>query len=170
MKSRREQILFTRKTFSFFIMLKNLLRGYTIAVTGDFGLARPHEKMKQWIQAHGGTFMSQIDRRTTHLVCSKAHFKMSVATGTVHGPQIAYRTVILTDVMTVRDALAIKTVKIVTYDWLEDCLMRSRRLSEKEYLMPSKISKDLKTKKKVKRVENIRKGSRFRIYSENAEQ
>lgn len=42
---------------------------------------------------------------------------------------------------TVQDALQRKGVHVVTYDWLEDCLVHSRKIKESKYLW-EKISKD----------------------------
>ena len=47
----------------------------TVAVTGDFGSARSHEKMKQWVEKNGGTFSKEITKSVTHLVCSKEEWK-----------------------------------------------------------------------------------------------
>ena len=59
------------------------MQGLTIAVTGDFGESRGHDKMKQWILHNGGRFASEISPRVTHLICSKEHYKKSVSMGMV---------------------------------------------------------------------------------------
>lgn len=61
--------------------MKNPFKRFTIAVTGDFGAARTHEKMKQWVETNGGTWATKIDSAVTHLICSKEHFTKSVAMG-----------------------------------------------------------------------------------------
>ena len=60
---------------------KQPLKKFTIAISGNFGEQRSIEQMKRWIQANGGTFAADISAEVTHLVCSKEHFKKSVATG-----------------------------------------------------------------------------------------
>lgn len=62
-------------------MTKNALKKCTIAVTGDFGNARPYEKIKHWIEFQGGTFATKVDTNVTHLVCSQKHYKKNVAMG-----------------------------------------------------------------------------------------
>ena len=54
----------------------------TIAITGDFGKQRGINKMKDWIQVNGGTFVTEITPKVTHLICSKEHFKKDVTLGT----------------------------------------------------------------------------------------
>jgi hypothetical protein len=51
------------------------LKNFFIAVTGDFGKDKPLDKMKGWIEAHGGEYVTKIDENTTHLICSKEHWK-----------------------------------------------------------------------------------------------
>ena len=57
------------------------MQGCTVAVTGDFGLARSHEKMKQWVDRNGGTFSKDITKSVTHLVCSKEEWKRNAPMG-----------------------------------------------------------------------------------------
>jgi len=61
--------------------MKFALKHFVIAVTGDFGAARSHDKIKQWVQHNGGNFATEMTARVTHLVCSKDHFKKKVAIG-----------------------------------------------------------------------------------------
>lgn len=62
--------------------MKNPLRRLTIAVTGDFGKVRTHEKLKQWIEKNGGTFVRKISDNVTHLICSKEDYKDGAPLGT----------------------------------------------------------------------------------------
>lgn len=55
--------------------MKNPLKKFTIALTGEFGPGRSHEKMKDWIEANGGTLARQINNDVTHLVCSLKDWK-----------------------------------------------------------------------------------------------
>ena len=57
------------------------LKKCRIAVTGDFGKARPYEKIKHWIEFQGGSIATKVDSSVTHLVCSQEHFKKNVAMG-----------------------------------------------------------------------------------------
>ncbi|KAL9134303.1 MAG: hypothetical protein Q9175_004517 [Cornicularia normoerica] len=60
-------------------MGKQPLKRFTIAITGYFGEKRSFEQMRNWIHANGGTFAYDVSPEVTHLVCSKDHFKKSVA-------------------------------------------------------------------------------------------
>lgn len=57
-------------------------------------------------------------------------------------------------------ARKIKKLKIVSYDWLEDSLMRQSPRKEGEYLMRGKIKAIAKTKakRKVTRKKNLQAG------------
>lgn len=65
-------------------------------------------------------------------------------------------------VFLVQKARQFKTVKIVSFDWLEDTLLKERPVKESEYLMAPlvKCAKDIKEKKKAVRNDNIEKGSK----------
>lgn len=67
--------------------------------------------------------------------------------------------------MLVKQAHFLKTVHIVSFDWLEDSLMRGRPRNERDYLMGPRVKAEAATKAKKKRVrkENIKKGSKFNI-------
>ena len=61
--------------------MKHPLNRFTIAVTGDFGESRGHDKMKQWITRNGGKFTMDINSKVTHLICSKEHYRKAVLMG-----------------------------------------------------------------------------------------
>ncbi len=63
--------------------MKYPLKPFTIAVTGDFGESRGHDKMKQWIIRNGGKFAMDISPEVTHLICSKEHYKKAVIMGMI---------------------------------------------------------------------------------------
>ena len=66
--------------------MKYPLKQFTIAVTGDFGESRGHDKMKQWIIRNGGKFTINISPKVTHLICSKEHYKKAVMMGMIRRP------------------------------------------------------------------------------------
>ncbi|KAF6231217.1 hypothetical protein HO173_010549 [Letharia columbiana] len=121
-------------------MGKQPLKRFTIAITGYFGEQRSSEQMRKWIHNNGGIFAYNVSPKITHLVCSKEDFKKNVAM--------------------VQKARQLRTVKIVSWDWLEDTLMKEHPMKESEYLMAPlvKCAADNKEKKKAVRKENIRKG------------
>lgn len=55
----------------------------TIAVTGDFGPKRSHEKIEHWVRKNRGIFSKEINKTVTHLVCSKLEYKKNSAMGIV---------------------------------------------------------------------------------------
>lgn len=63
------------------------------------------------------------------------------------------------DVATVRQARKIPTIKIVSFDWLEDSLMTKRRRNERAYLMGplATTAAEAKVRKKMTRRKNIAK-------------
>jgi len=63
--------------------MKFPMQRLTIAVTGDFGPKRSHEKMEHWVKKNGGTFSKDINKTVTHLVCSKEEYKKNSAMGIV---------------------------------------------------------------------------------------
>ena len=60
----------------------------------------------------------------------------------------------------VKVARELQSVKIVSFDWLEDSLMKMTPRNEREYLMSAKTKthKDAQKKKKALREKNIQKG------------
>ncbi|KAI9812887.1 MAG: hypothetical protein M1827_004405 [Pycnora praestabilis] len=114
--------------------MKDPLKNLTIAVTGDFGEVRSHENLRRWIQSNGGTFSQDIDENVTHLICNKEAWKKKLAL--------------------VKKARKVKGLKIVSYDWLEDSLLKKSPRKEAAYFMKSlsaeKHKKDLLVKRAVK--------------------
>ncbi|KAI9859912.1 MAG: hypothetical protein M1830_006247, partial [Pleopsidium flavum] len=121
--------------------MKNPFKRFTIALTGDFGHGHSHEKMREWIEANGGTFARQIDGNVTHLVCSLEDWKKA--------PKV------------VKQALKIKALKIVTFDWFEDSLMQHSPKREGEYLLKRVIKKaqKIKARKKTQAKRVIKEGA-----------
>ncbi|MCJ1472638.1 hypothetical protein MMC13_001287 [Lambiella insularis] len=111
-----------------------------IAVTGDFGSNKSHDKIKKWIETQSGRFVTKISADVTHLVPSKEHFKRQVAM--------------------VQEARKLKKCHIVSFDWLEDSLMIKRPKRVGEYLMKAQVKAKAKAKakKKVIRDATIMKG------------
>ena len=141
--------------------MKYPLKGFTIAVTGDFGHARTHEKMKQWTEHNGGEFSREITNKVTHLVCSKEHYKSAAPFGTLPHSCAWCGPLILCII--VLQAKRIPSIKIVSYDWLEDSLMNHRPLLEDPYyLMKRRALHDAekRAKKREIRKQNIKKGSK----------
>ena len=110
------------------------LKRFTIALAGNFGPDRTEEKIQGWIAAHGGIFASDISSNVTHLVCSLKAYKQSVPTG---GPSSEQGDILLELIrpVPVRKALDVETIKIVTFDWLEESLLDGNAKRAKPYLV-----------------------------------
>ncbi|KAJ5382419.1 hypothetical protein N7517_000330 [Penicillium concentricum] len=104
------------------------------------------EKIPQWIRANGGQFSRDVNSRVTHLIATKEAFKNNAAS--------------------VATAKKTSTVKIVSYDWLEDSLLSATRRPKPEepYLLknlmkPEKkeVSRKKATPKSSKVVKEVKK-------------
>ncbi|RMZ76439.1 hypothetical protein DV737_g4826, partial [Chaetothyriales sp. CBS 132003] len=74
--------------------------------TDDFGADR-NSQMRRWVESNGGRYSSSMTPEVTHLVATKQAFKQQVGL--------------------VKDARRSKKTKTVTFDWLEDSLLRKSR-------------------------------------------
>lgn len=87
-----------------------VLNGLTIAVAGT--LDYDTTQIKKWVEANGGRYSPSVSKQTTHLLASKEAWK------------------------TASDSVQ-KAVKhqawVLTYDWLEDSLLKKRKLAETKY-------------------------------------
>ena len=122
--------------------MPSVFRGFTIAFSGDFGKTATLPKMQNWLRTAVGTYSSEIDEHVTHLVCSLDNFKKNVPMGQFQRTALALvvSTHVLTQVPPVRQALARSSIKIVTYDWFEDCcLYRTSRRVRKEHLVSNSV-------------------------------
>lgn len=55
-------------------MRKDLLKDCKIAISGMFEEARCPQNIERWVRCHGGSFSTNIDEDTTHLVCTLEAF------------------------------------------------------------------------------------------------
>ena len=60
--------------------MKQILKGLTIAIAGDFGEPRTASKLQQWIERNGGTFETNV-KDCTHLVCTPEEYKKKSTKG-----------------------------------------------------------------------------------------
>ena len=148
-------------------MAKNLLKDFVIAVTGDFGPDRTEAKIRHLIEENGGAYAANIDSEVTHLVCSLAGYKKKVPKGKFLIPMFGHdEAMVSTDADICRSGLVqaaqkIKSIKIVTFDWLEDCLLDKKQLKAKAYLVSVVVKgrAERKSRKKQARKENLLSGS-----------
>ncbi|KAI1915620.1 hypothetical protein LOZ53_001417 [Ophidiomyces ophidiicola] len=94
-------------------------------IAGNFGAQG--DKIKQWVEANGGSFYKQVGPGITHMIATEAAFRKAV-------PEV-------------RAAKRIRNIRIVSIEWLEDSLMSKSKRPKREgdYLWASKI----KTRKKM---------------------
>ncbi|PWY81216.1 BRCT domain protein [Aspergillus eucalypticola CBS 122712] len=92
------------------------------------------DKIPQWIRANGGQYSKDISKNITHLITTKEAFKDNVEA--------------------VREAKRLRTIKIVSFDWLEDSLLSKNRRPkrETEYL----LANILKSEKKKRGNEKVK--------------
>ncbi|EHA18165.1 hypothetical protein ASPNIDRAFT_125153 [Aspergillus niger ATCC 1015] len=95
------------------------------------------DKIPQWIRANGGQYSKDISKEITHLITTKEAFKDNAEA--------------------VRKAKQLRTIKIVSYDWLEDSLLSKNRRPkrETEYLLVNILKSE--NKKRGKERDKIRK-------------
>ncbi|KAF7125549.1 hypothetical protein CNMCM5793_001809 [Aspergillus hiratsukae] len=93
------------------------------------------DKIAQWIRAHGGTFSKDVTDGVTHLITTKETFEKNVEA--------------------VQKAKLLETVKIVTYDWLEDSLQSKTRKPKPEgaYLLANLPNKEKKKQRRAAKVQ-----------------
>ncbi|KAJ5158223.1 uncharacterized protein N7500_007874 [Penicillium coprophilum] len=98
------------------------------------------EKIPQWIRANGGQFSRDVNSRVTHLIATKEAFKNNA--------------------VSVATAKKINTVKIVSYDWLEDSLLSATRRPKPEgpYLLKNLMKPEKKEAQKKRAIPQSSKG------------
>ena len=112
------------------------LQGVRIAVTGDFGSGRSHEDMQRWTMNNGGTFSKEVDKAVTHLVSTFEDFEAKCCKGLRLPLVVSSLGGQLTGgCVAVKQALKLGSIKIVSYDWLEDSLQGKSPKREKRYLL-----------------------------------
>ncbi|KAI2892876.1 hypothetical protein CBS63078_9301 [Aspergillus niger] len=110
------------------------------------------DKIPQWIRANGGQYSKDISKEITHLITTKEAFKDNAEA--------------------VRKAKQLRTIKIVSYDWLEDSLLSKNRRPkrETEYLLVNILKSNLKNQdpfgRKRKGVKAGTAVSRYHIYTD----
>ncbi len=61
--------------------MKDPLKKFTIAVTGEFGEPQNHKNLERWIEKNGGRFASCVDDSVTHLLCTWDEWKNKTPKG-----------------------------------------------------------------------------------------
>ncbi|KAM0110180.1 hypothetical protein ACP6JB_004282 [Aspergillus fumigatus] len=116
------------------------------------------DKIPQWILAHGGTFSKDVTEDVTHLITTRETFAKNVEAGMAPIIPVCNRDYAVTKVAVgaVQKAKRLETVKIVTYDWLEDSLQSKTRKPKPEgaYLLAKDPNNE---KKKQRRAAKVRR-------------
>lgn len=108
------------------------LKNLRITSTGDVG--HHPTQLRKWVEANGGRWLPSVIKSLTHLICSKDAWKRGNEAVTA--------------------AQDLDHVFIVSYDWLEDSLIKKKKLSEKKYLW-EKVAKETRKRKKMRRVADL---------------
>lgn len=97
-------------------MVQFPLAGLTIAVTGDFGPRRSHDTIRRWVEKNGGQWATKVSNEVTHLISTKEDYRSKAPMGN-HQPSVT--TISALTVHSVKTALKLKLLNIMTFDWLE---------------------------------------------------
>ncbi|KAG2009159.1 hypothetical protein GB937_007935 [Aspergillus fischeri] len=115
------------------------------------------DKIPQWILAHGGTFSKDVTEDITHLITTRETFEKNVEAGMAPTIPFCSRDYAITKVAdgAVQKAKLLETVKIVTYDWLEDSLQSKTRKPKPEgaYLLANVPNKEKKKQRRAVKVQ-----------------
>ncbi|KAG9891048.1 hypothetical protein KCU94_g14692, partial [Aureobasidium melanogenum] len=84
--------------------------------------------LQKWTEANGGTYNRKLTSITTHLVVSEANWRARV-------PEV-------------KTALEDSSIKIINYEWFDDKLRLSTRVTETKYLWPTIDAEQLKQEAK----------------------
>lgn len=124
-----------------------------VAVTGNFREPRNPKNLERWVVNNGGKFSNTINKDVTHLICTWDDWDKKAQKGEAFFP---YHQRLITEnqcILSVKQAMDLGTIDIVTYDWLEDSIMTKRPKSERRYLLSAvekgRRKKARKEKKKV---------------------
>ncbi|KAF2185730.1 hypothetical protein K469DRAFT_575591 [Zopfia rhizophila CBS 207.26] len=107
-----------------------ILKKLVITATGDFGSGIDNNQLRKWVEANDGKWTYKVTKDTTHLICSKGHWKKEA-----------------------NAVIAARKVKayIVTYDWLEDSLQSKKKLAEKRFTLEA-VTKERRKKRELTRI------------------
>lgn len=61
--------------------MKDPLHDFVIATIGDAGSGISAAKLKRFIEANGGRYVSSVSEDTTHLLCSQEHWTAQIGEG-----------------------------------------------------------------------------------------
>lgn len=121
-----------------------------MALAGAFGDARSHFNLKTWIESNGGIFAMKLTKNVTHLVCAKMCWKTPSPKGTAGESWLSYGQTKQSHA--VKQALALRTVRIVCYDWLEDSILERCWIKDDAYFMATIFAKRQAQRDDMKRI------------------
>lgn len=105
-----------------------ILNGLVISVTGN--LPHDNSQLKKWIEANGGLYSPNVHKSTTHLLAGKDAWKSASNAVQAAVKQHAW---------------------VIQWDWLEDSLLKGRKLAEKQYTWEGK-EQDKKRAREMRRL------------------
>ncbi|OIW34020.1 hypothetical protein CONLIGDRAFT_205965 [Coniochaeta ligniaria NRRL 30616] len=103
---------------------KQIFQDMNLAVACSLGGQWTDVNITRWVSRRGGVYNSEITEQTTHLICTVEEYKAK----SLRVKQAA--------------KLGQKQCKIVTLDWLEDCLFRDKKLPVKDYQLSAVLKNE----------------------------
>lgn len=117
---------------------KPIFKNMIIAVACSLGGQWTDTNISRWVSRRGGVLTSEMTDQVTHFICPVEEYKSKTLRGklplVLHSFHFWYSRL---RHVTVKQAakLGAKQCKIVTLDWLEDSLFKSKKLPVKDYLL-----------------------------------
>lgn len=112
------------------------------------------DKIPRWVRANGGEFHRDVDERCTHLIATQNAYKSNVEAGKTMTSLLFLRWIDtnINYTFIVKKARELGTVKIVSFDWLEDSLLQKSRQPKPEtpYLLETLLPPVQMGKKPIK--------------------
>jgi anthranilate synthase/indole-3-glycerol phosphate synthase/phosphoribosylanthranilate isomerase len=130
-----------------------------LASTGDFP-GETDNKVKGWVEHAGGTFVKELSKDVTHLVCSEKAWKRYYPIGMFAFPRLLCSITSQARAdrwQIVREARRMHTVHIVKLNWLEDSLLSKsgKPLDPAQYEWEQRKVKPGATKRKRNQEESM---------------
>ncbi|KAK4456022.1 hypothetical protein QBC34DRAFT_432319 [Podospora aff. communis PSN243] len=116
--------------------VKPVFSSFVIAVAAPLGGQYTDTNLNRWITLRAGRYSLDMDESVTHLVVPHEDFKTKSTNPRVRA--------------------ALKTrgkIKIVTTDWLEDCMMKGRKYDTKGFELGDVVKREREAERKRVRVE-----------------
>lgn len=146
---------------------RSIFKGFTVAVACPLGGQWTDANISRWVSQRKGVFTSAMTEKVTHLICPIEEFKKQGPIGRFLDSDRClllkgcFRTNVRTSTVKAAVKLGAKKCRIVTLDWLEDSIMKNRKLSENDYLVRLLLKGEADKKKQDAREKGVELEKRF---------